>query len=163
MPEYAANLRRLLARQGLTVEELSQRCGLDQRTIKGILAGHKNPHARTIHELARGLDVDPDELFQDPSLLAHRLYDRQTNPAVAEIVESRPELFVGWTEHDFDKLYGTFGIGGALTSEGVVALAEKMNIARQVHQKVSVILETGEAELLRDFVDMLHKRVIVPE
>ncbi|HWC88644.1 MAG TPA: helix-turn-helix transcriptional regulator, partial [Pirellulales bacterium] len=67
MPDYASNLRRLMARLNLTVREVSERTGLDQRTIKGILRGdNSKPHARTLHQLAAGLGADVDELFQTP-------------------------------------------------------------------------------------------------
>ena len=163
MAEYSANLRRLMARLGLTVEDVAQRSGLDVRTVKGILRGSHSPHAKTLHQLAAGLEVSADELFQDPSLLAHRLFDRRTNPLVEEVVEARSDLFVGWSEHDYDRLYGTFGVGGALTQEGVVAVAQEMNRQREVQHKVSVLLESSHADLLAEFVDLLYKRVIVTE
>ena len=163
MAEYSANLKRLMARVGLTVEDVAQRSGLDQRTIKGILRGSHSPHAKTLHQLAAALEVPVDELFQDPSLLTHRLFDRRTNPLVEEVVEAHAELFAGWSEHDYDRLYGTFGVGGALTPEGVVALAQDMNRQREVQHKVAVLLESTHADLLAEFVDLLYKRVLVPE
>jgi transcriptional regulator with XRE-family HTH domain len=162
MPELAANLRRLMARHGWTVESVVEQSGLDERTIRGILSGGTRPHARTLHRLASGLGVDSDELFQDPSLLAFRLFDRHTNPLVAEVVESRPELFEGWTEADFDELYSRFGEGGSLTLEGAVAAAEAMNEKRAIHDKVALLLESSEAELLARFVELLYQRVAVP-
>src|ERR1700683_3392198 len=98
MDNVAANLRRLMARFGLTVEQVIEQSGLDQRTIRGILAGTQKTHARTLHRLAAGLGVTADELFQDPSLLAHRLFDRQTNPMVETVVSDQPDLFAGWGE-----------------------------------------------------------------
>ena len=95
MPDFATNLRRLMAREGITLEEVARRSALDQRTIKAILAGTKTkPHARTLHQLASGLGVSADELFQNPSSLAHRVFDRQTNPVVDELVQSQPDLNV---------------------------------------------------------------------
>lgn len=161
MPDYAANLRRLMARLGLTAEEVARRSTLNLRTVQGILAGSHSPQARTLHQLATGLNVPADELFQDPSLLAHRLFDRRTNPAVEEVVESRPELFIGWNEADFDRLYGTFGVGGALTPEGVASVAEDMNRQREIQQKVAVLLESTHADLLAEMVELLYKRVLV--
>ncbi len=70
MSDHAANLRRLMARSGLTLQDVAERTGLHERTLKGILAGTNKPHARTLHRLAEGLGVNADELFQDPSLLA---------------------------------------------------------------------------------------------
>ena len=69
MYDVAANLHRLMARFGLTLEDLVKQTGINERTIKGILAHTNKPHARTLHRLAAGLGVASDELFQDPSLL----------------------------------------------------------------------------------------------
>src|SRR5262245_21413803 len=108
MIDHAANLRRLMARFGLTLHDVVERTGVHERTVRGILNGTKKPHAMSLHRLAAGLGVDTDELFQDPSLLAHRLFDRRTNPVVEEIVAARPDLFQHWTEADFDELYSRF-------------------------------------------------------
>jgi transcriptional regulator with XRE-family HTH domain len=148
MYDVAANLRRLMARFGLTLEQVVERTGLHERTIKGILARTNKPHARTLHRLAAGLDVASDELFQDPSLLAHRLFDRHTNPLVEEVVSSQPELFAGWTEREFDELYSRFGVGGSLTAEGTVEAVRSMNQHREIHRQVALLLESGEAEFL---------------
>src|SRR5687767_3072808 len=65
--EYGENLRRLMARVGLTIAQLAARSGLDQRTVQAILQGrNKRPHARTLQKLAAGLDASVDELFQNP-------------------------------------------------------------------------------------------------
>jgi transcriptional regulator with XRE-family HTH domain len=161
MYDVAANLRRLMARFGLTLEQVVEQTGLDERTIKGILAGNHKPHARTLHRLATGLGVASDELFQDPSLLAHRLFDRRTNPVVAEVVAEQPELFAGWAEQDFDELYSRFGTGGSLTAEGTVAAVHCMNQHREIHRQVALLLESGEAELLSAIVDVLYQRILV--
>lgn len=94
-----------MARSGLTLAELVAASGLHERTIKSILNGTSKPHPRTLHRLAAGLGVSSDELFQNPSLLAHRLFDRRTNPAVQDVVDSHPELFEGWTESDLPLSY----------------------------------------------------------
>jgi len=161
LPDYATNLRRLMAREGLTLQGVVDRTGLDERTIKGILNGTNNPQPRTLHKLSTGLNVPADELFQDPSLLTHRLFDRRTNPLVEEVVSERADLVQGWTEADFDELYSHFGMGGALTPDGVIEIVNKMNRHRTVHHKVAVLLETSEAELLINLVDVLYARVVV--
>jgi transcriptional regulator with XRE-family HTH domain len=160
MVDHAANLRRLMARFGLTLQDVVERCGLDERTVKGILAGTNKPHARTLHRLAAGLGVDTDELFQDPSLLTHRLFDRRTNPVVDEVVASHPELFQQWTEADFDELYSRFGTGGALTTFGAIEAVTAMNHKREIHNQVALLLESGEAELLCGLIDLLYQRII---
>lgn len=161
MSDLAANLRRLMARHGWTVDSVVAESGLDERTIRGILAGSTRPHARTLHRLAQGLGVNSDELFQDPSLLAYRLFDRRTNPLVDEAVRQHPQLFQGWVEADFDELYSQFGAGGCLTLEGALALVARINKKRSVHDQVAVLLESSEAELLASLVDLLYQRVAV--
>lgn len=159
MNDYAANLRRLMAREGLTLGDVVARSGLDERTIKGILAGVNRPHARTLHRLAAGLGVDPDELFQDPSLLLHRYFDRRTNPLVEEVVEAHPDVFRGWTEGDFDELYSRFGTGGALGSDGVLAAAQTMKRNRETHRKLALLLESSHADLVVDLVEAMFQRI----
>ncbi len=163
MSHYHTNLRRLMARLDMTIDEVVERSGLNQRTIKSILSGHTKPQPRTIHRLAAGLGVPPDELFQDPSLLAHRKFDRETNPVVEQVVAHNGELFQGWSEADFDELYSRFGTGGALTEQGSLAAVQAMNQHRDVLRKVAVVLESAEADLLTNMVNVLFERVVLTE
>ena len=158
---FASNLRRLMARADMTLENVIEATGLSEGTVKAILQGKKKPHARTLHRLAAGLGVSTDELFQDPSLLTHRLFDRRTNPLVQDVVAGQPELFVGWTEAEFEELYSRFGTGGALTAPGIAEVASAMNRKREVHQKVALLLESGEATLLTGFVELLYQKIAV--
>ena len=160
--DFAANLHRLMARFGLTVGHVVERTGLDERTVKGILSGSsRRPHARTLHKLAAGLGVPADELFQNPSLLARRRFDRATNLVVDEVVAERRELFDGWSERDFDELYSRFGTGGGLTTGGTLETVEAMNRKREVHHKVDLVMETDEAELLSRIIGVLYDRVVL--
>jgi transcriptional regulator with XRE-family HTH domain len=159
--DLAANLRRLMARQGVSLDQLAAASAVDRRTIASVLRGKKQPHSRTLRRLADALLVPADEFFQDPSLLTHRTFDRQTNPLVDKVIAEQPHLFAGWSESDFDELYSHFGTGGALTREGATMAAQRMNRARAVQEKVALVLETHEAELLEEFVDLLYRRVTV--
>jgi transcriptional regulator with XRE-family HTH domain len=158
-PTIAANVRRLMARDGLTFNEVVQMTGLDERTIRCLVRGTSNPQARTLHKFAQGLGIAIDEVFQPAAASAQRSFDRATNPLVESIVESHAELFAAWREADFDELYSQFGTGGPLHEEGVLAAAEAINAKRVLLRQVSVILETNEAELLAEFVKMLYRRV----
>jgi len=162
MVDHASNLRRLMAKQGLTFEQVVERTRLSERTVKTLLAGTSKPHARTLHRVAEGLGVPTDELFQDPSLLAHRLFDRATNPLVEELVAESPGLFAGWSEPDFDELYSRFGHGGALTTDGVLAAVQALNRKREIQYKVDVLLESSHAELISGIIDLLYQKVRVP-
>jgi transcriptional regulator with XRE-family HTH domain len=161
LPDYAFNMRRLMAREGLTLTDVQQRTGLNHRTLKEILAGRRRPQPRTLHQLAAGLDVPVEELYQDAALLRHRLFDRHTNPVVDEVIASQPRLFHGWTPAEFDELYSRFGTGGALTREGTETVVRTMNERRDLHAKVALLLETTEAELLASMIDVLYRRVVV--
>jgi transcriptional regulator with XRE-family HTH domain len=160
---YAANLRRLMARDGLTLNELISRSRLNHRTLKELLGGRRQPQSRTLHRLARSLNVPVEELFQDPALLRHRLFDRHTNPAVDEVVSAHPETFHGWTAEEFDELYSRFGTGGALTSQGALEAAGAMNRRRELLAKATLILETNEADLLESFLELLYRRAVTAE
>jgi transcriptional regulator with XRE-family HTH domain len=159
----ATNVRRLMARDGLTFGDVVEATGLDERTVRGLVRGANNPHARTLHKFVHGLGIPIDELFQPPGFRARQAFDRATNPIVLEVVEAKAELFGAWSPADFDELYSQFGHGGALTEEGVVAAAEAINAKRSLLRKVSVILESGESELLADFVKLLYRRVAIAD
>ena len=122
MTYFGSNLKRLMARAGLTVEQVVESSGLNARTVKSLLKDNGvSPQSRTLHKLANGLGVPADEFFQNPSLLAARQFDRETNPLVEQVAGEHPQLFEGWSQHDFDELYGRLGMGGALTADGALA------------------------------------------
>jgi transcriptional regulator with XRE-family HTH domain len=162
MSDYAPeNLKRLMAGQGLSVDQLAQRSGLDRRTIRGLLRGKNKPHPRTLRVLAEGLGVSVDEFFVDPSRLVHRCFDRHTNPVVDEVVESHPELFAGWMEADFADLHSRVGTGGPLTEEGTLAAAEEINLRRELYEKMTLILATGQGPVVNAFFDALLQKYVL--
>jgi transcriptional regulator with XRE-family HTH domain len=154
------NLRRLMSQRGLTIDEVAQMSGLDQRTVKAVLDGTNRPHPKTVYQLAEGLAVSADEFFVDPSQLLYRCLDRQTNPVVAELVEESGALFQGWTSADFDELHSRVGTGGPLTMEGARAAVEAMNRNRGLHEKLSLLLESSQADLIRGIVEMMYEKVV---
>lgn len=164
MPDSTGeNLRRIMARLGLSIGQVAERTGLDRRTVQGILDGRSKAHAQTLHQLADRLGVPADELFLDPSQLIYRRFDRSTNPAVDELVSERPGLFAGWGEADFDELFSRVGTGGPLTREGAVAAVEQMNRNRRLHEKLAVLLETGHAEVVRSILEAMYETVVEKE
>ncbi|MBX7164803.1 MAG: helix-turn-helix domain-containing protein [Pirellulales bacterium] len=160
-PNVAANLRRLMARLNLTNLDVAQRCGLDLRTVKSILAGRRQPHPRTLHRLATGLEVDADELFQTPALLARRYFDRWTNQAVDDVIAAEPQLVVGWTPADFEELYSRFGTGGPLTRDGARQAIQLANQKRKLREKIDLVLETDQADVLCALVETLYNKVLL--
>ncbi len=157
----ATNVRRLMAREGLTYSDVVESTGLDERTVRGLVRGANNPHARTLHKFAQGLGISIDELFQPAGGATRQAFDRATNPAVESVVEAHAALFDAWSETDFDELYSQFGVGGPLNETGILTAAEAINAKRALLRKVAVILESSESELLADFVKLLYRRVAV--
>lgn len=162
MADLAANLRRLLARSGMTIDELAAAADVDARTIRSVLLGRNTrPHARTLGRLASGLGVEADEFFRNLSLDAQREFDRRTNPLVDEVIDEHPRLFEDWSPAQLDELYSHFGEGGSLTKEGALAVAAAINRHREVQQKVALLLESGEADVLIGIVELLYQRIAV--
>ena len=52
-------------------------------------------------------------------------------------------------------------VGGELTEAGTLATAQAMNDRRQLMRQVAVIMESSEADLMRDFVQLLFARVTI--
>ena len=154
------NLGRLMADLGLTVEQVAEQSGLDRRTVRGILDGANRPHLRTIGRLAKGLEVSADEFFLEPAQLLYRRFDRHTNPVVEEVIEAHPKVFSDWTAVDFEELHSRFGTGGPLTAEGALAAAQQMNAHRKLHEKLSVVLESSQAEVIAGIVELMYERVV---
>jgi transcriptional regulator with XRE-family HTH domain len=155
----ATNVRRIMARDGLTFVDVVEATRLDERTIRGLVRGENKPHARTLHKFAQGLGIAVDELFEQPRVSTPQSFDRATNPLVDEVVDAHPDVFQTWSTADFDELSSHFGTGGALTEDGVLATAESINAKRALLRQVAVLLESSEAELLADFVELLYRRV----
>lgn len=153
------NLRRIMVEQGLSLGQVVRKTELDRRTVSAILDGSNRPHCRTIHRLAAGLEVSPNELFVNPGQLLYRRFDSQTNPIVREVVDRHADLFEGWSEMDFEELHSRFGQGGSLTVEGTLAIARRMNRNRQVHEKLALLLESNHADVISGIVEVLYGQV----
>jgi hypothetical protein len=115
-----------------------------------------------LHKLARGLGVPIEELFRPPGVSSARQFDRATNSIVQTVVARNAPAFENWSDADFDELFSRFGTGGQLTEAGVLETAEAMNTNREILRRVGIVLESGEATLLAEFVEMLYRRATAP-
>ncbi|MEQ8847120.1 helix-turn-helix transcriptional regulator [Botrimarina sp.] len=154
----AHNVRRLMARDGLTYDDVVAATGLDARTLRGILHGKKRPHAKTLRRLADGLGVGADELFLGEEGSASARLDAASNPAIEQAVADHPGLFEDWSPHEFAELASRVGAGGGLTAEGARVAAAAMNANRRTIDRARVLLESDQAEALRTVVDALYER-----
>jgi len=160
MADYAGvNLRRLMAAAGLSVRELAQRSGLDERTVRAVGSGRHRPHGKTLHQLAEGLGTVVDQFFVDPAQLAYQQFDQATNPMVEQVVAEYPQRFRNWTAADFEELTSRMGTGGGLTHDGAIKAADHINRKRQLHEKLDLLLETTHSSLIGEMIDLLHERM----
>ncbi len=155
------NLEQLMGTAGLSVRGLAQHSGLGERTIRAVLGGANKPHLRTIQRLAEGLDVTVADLLRNSSETDRQDFDCRSNPALQDVLQSEPKLFLGWTEADFDELQSRVGTGGALTEEGTIAAARQMNHQRRIREKLDLLLESSHAELIGRIIDLLHGQIVV--
>ena len=77
-----------------------------------------------------------------------------------EVLAERPNLVEGWTEADFDELFSRVGTGGGLTRQGALGAIQLMNQKREVLRKVEVLMESGEAELVEEIVEILYRKAV---
>ncbi len=61
---FATTLRRCLEQQEMTIVELAKRSGLSRNSLHRILTGWGEPKYTTIKRLAKGLGVQPFDLFE---------------------------------------------------------------------------------------------------
>jgi transcriptional regulator with XRE-family HTH domain len=160
MSTLAANVQRLMARAGVTRNELAIRAELDDRTLNQVLNGKsRRPHARTLHKLAAGLDASVDEFFR-PCLSADRFeFNRLTNPLVDDVLAEDPRACADWSDAEFAELYSHFGTGGGLTADGTRQVIAAINRKRDLQFKVAVVMETHLADVLGELIELLYRKV----
>ena len=156
----ADNIRRLMVQSGMTVRDVVAATGIHARTIQALMSGDQKPHAKTLHKLAEGLGVSTHEIILDLPQTDAAQFDWGTNPIVQEIVAEEPNLFAHWSAGELEELASRFGTGGELTRDGVRIAIEAMESRRSVLDKVVVLLESDQSDLLAEFVDMLYRRAI---
>lgn len=66
MKEMGAHIRALRKRQGMTQEEMAERCGLHWTYIGGLERGERNPTSKTLNRIAEGLAIAPSKLVSSP-------------------------------------------------------------------------------------------------
>lgn len=168
-------IRQLRLSRGWGIDTLASRAKLSRTTLHNLENGTTaNPRASTLKRLAETLDVTVGRLLEDrPEPLVHvpaaqtdddrRQLDRHTNPLIDETLALRPRMFDGWSPENWDELYSEFGMGGALTQEGVIEAATRINRKRQTLRQLEVVLETDLAEVAARMIDSLYEMVKAPD
>lgn len=70
---FATNLKAARLHAGLTLDELADAVGVDERTVRRMEAGLREPTRALVGQLAAVLDVDPGYLgYAEPELFRRR-------------------------------------------------------------------------------------------
>lgn len=64
---FATNMKRIRKKQGLTQEQLAEKCGLHRTYIGGIEQARINVSLKNVGKIANALDANPAFLFTTPS------------------------------------------------------------------------------------------------
>lgn len=168
-------IRAARLRKGWNQLELAAKSGVSRTTLYQMERGAiPTPRAATLHRLAQALGIpvgwlDAEEPLEPSPAASNipsesdgaRTFDRQTNPFVDVVAQQSPELFAAFTAEDWDELYSTFGVGGALTEEGVFQTATHIAKKRETLRRVSILLETHLAEPTTALVESLFRLIEV--
>jgi transcriptional regulator with XRE-family HTH domain len=77
--ELGLRIRSLRKRQGLTQEEMADKCGLHWTYIGGLERGERNPTLTTMQKVAEGLGVGLTELLSAKAFQEGPVVDQDTN------------------------------------------------------------------------------------
>lgn len=177
-PGWGARIGRRIvcwrAERAWNQEVLADAAGVSRTTLCQLERGQiARPRMATLERIAAVFGQPVRELIGGPAVVdrerielplieaERRAVDRATNPAVVEVAQTEPGLFAGWTGSDWDRLYGTFGVGGALSEEGVRRSAEEINRGKETTRKLLVLLETHFGETVTSVIEALYQQVIV--
>lgn len=169
---FRRNLLELMRRHKISLKELIQRTNISRHVVnRWVRIGAGKPQWDHLVRLAEVLFLsDPLDLL-DPNLFAknaevippkHRSVDRQTNPFVEIVAQSRPDLFRPFTADDWNEIYSLHGTGGPLTEEGTIQAAEHINAKRALRQKFEALLETEHFVPLAAIIEVMYRDCQVP-
>ncbi|MAT16596.1 MAG: hypothetical protein CMJ46_15155 [Planctomyces sp.] len=170
-------IERFSHRKAISQQALAKKAGISRTFFSNLQRGKVRwPQSSTLRKIATALeipleelcDIDDERAYQQDtaagaitsgSTVNPAQLDRRTNPVVTEVYRSHPSLFEGWEAHDWDEIYSSFGVGGALTEEGVREVATQINEKRDLLRKVQVLLETHQRDQVVDMINSLYRSV----
>ena len=176
LPSVAQIARRIRAccmERGWDEVELARRADVSRTTLYHLRLGKiRRPRITTLNSLAEAFEITLEHFLWGQSEPLRHLassrssasgdFDRSTNQAVRQVRDEHPQLFVNWTDREWEELYSTFGVGGALNETGVLSNARQINESRRTRRQLDVVLETHLREVAAKMVESLY-RMVVPE
>jgi transcriptional regulator with XRE-family HTH domain len=153
--------------------ELARRADVSRTTLYHFRLGKiRRPRITTLSALAAAFELPLNRFLwghsepPGPAVSSRsgsaQEFDRSTNQAIRQVHEEHPELFTGWTDREWEELYSTFGVGGALNEDGVITNARQINESRRTRRQLDVVLETHLREVASRMIECLY-RMVVPE
>ncbi len=160
-------LAELRESQALTLRDLAERSGVDANTINQVELGHRKARPSTLRKLAKALDVDVRELFEEPALSGKVEAPREAGPAERTVYSFRGEPRVTseqLREHDIEvndselivlnqllhvrahPPTGTYVMGHVVKKDEPVVDARDARITMLLAYIVRFILTPGQAE-----------------
>ncbi len=178
----ATAIRACLLEKGWEMGELARRADISRTTLYHLLQGTtRHPHFSTVSKIAVAFGLSPEALCPDSfvgttgkkgeetsgdlplDLEKQQQFNRTTNTYITDVCKDSPQIFSGWSQADWDELFSTVGVGGALSPEGVIQAATEQNKKREVLQKLSIVLETHLSDVAFNFVETLYQMVQASE
>jgi transcriptional regulator with XRE-family HTH domain len=85
--------------------------------------------------------------------------DQLHNLQIGDVKVQQPTLFQEWNSKDWDELYSEFGVGGALTPQGVAHSADLINRKKEIFRKLEIVLESDLADLAEAIVRSFYHKI----
>ncbi|QDU60023.1 hypothetical protein Pan216_08600 [Planctomycetes bacterium Pan216] len=168
---FRRNFLAAMENSGLTIDALSEQSGVDMPTLrrwetKGVIQP-KHSHLRSVARVFGLADpwmlLDPDaEISPENAPSSRNSPTRSLHPTIEEVRDDRPELFDAFTTEEWSELTSHRGVGGALSYEGVIHQAERINRKREIRRKFETLLESEHFRTLADMIDLMHRDVQLP-
>ena len=97
---YIGNkLKEIIKREGISLEELSEQCGIKKKILEEILENRKEPTLEEFVSIGNGLAVSFDEILKDESmderLLELKTKIKQLPPHQKEVIFRNLDIFFG--------------------------------------------------------------------
>lgn len=160
-------------RKGWNQAELAEKAGVSRTTLVQLERGTvQDPHAITLKKVGELLEISPEALASartgervpppTPEVISEQTrFDQATNPAVAAVAEAFADRFQQLTPAERDQLVSQFGVGGPLTSDGVLKSLERLEADRKTLAQLQIVLQTHLRDAARQVIEGLYRTVIV--
>ncbi|MBD3673359.1 MAG: XRE family transcriptional regulator [Planctomycetaceae bacterium] len=171
--QIARRIRACCMERGWDEVELARRADISRTTLYNLRQENsRRPRITTLTSLAEAFEMSLDRFLWGDSSFGSLSspafsegsgrFNRETNREIRSIQEEHPHLFRDWSDREWDELYSTFGVGGALSPEGVIENAKSINQSRETRRQLNLVLETHLKEVAVQMVESLY-RMVVPE